>query len=237
MPMPKIVVHHLEHSRSQRILWLLEALEVPYEVEIHARDPKTMRAPDSLRKIHPLGRAPLVVVNGEVLAESGAIIEAIIERFGAGRLRPTSEAGLTAYRYWLHYAEGSLMPPLLVALIVDQLRAAPVPFFMKPIMRAVAKKLSDAYSGPEVRNHVAFIEGALVGKNWLAGDAMSGADIQMSYPLEALLSRGDLEAQGIPCANIRAYVTKLQADPAYQRALQRVGGTFGTPSGPRKAQK
>lgn len=226
--MTDIVVHHLEHSRSQRILWLLEELGLPYRIEVHKRDPKTMRATDTLRAVHPLGRAPVVAVDGRVIAESGCIVETLIERFGEGRLRPSDPDALIDYRYWLHYAEGSLMGPLLVTLIVDQIRKAPVPFFIKPITKAIAGQIMKSYAGPEVENHVRFLEGALAGKEWLVGGALSGADIQLSYPLEALVARGGeaVSAQRFP--NINAYVARIQSQPGYLRAKEKVG-TFGVP--------
>lgn len=224
--MPEIVVHHLEHSRSQRILWLLEELGLPYRIEIHKRDPKTMRATDTLRAVHPLGRAPVITVDGRTFAESGAIIETLIERFGEGRLRPVSDEERWEYRYWLHYAEGSLMGPLLVTLIVDQIKNAPVPFFIKPITKAIAGKVTANYAGPEVQNHVSFINGYLDGKTWLVGEALSGADIQMSYPLEALVGRAGGGLAKFP--NIAAYVARVQAQPGYLRARDKVG-SFGVP--------
>jgi len=224
--MPEIVVHHLEHSRSQRILWLLEELGLPYRIEIHKRDPKTMRATDTLRAVHPLGRAPVITVDGRVFAESGAIIETLIERFGEGRLRPTSDEDRWEYRYWMHYAEGSLMTPLFVTLIVDQIRKAPVPFFVKPITKAIAKNVNASYAAPEVLNHVTFINNYLKGKTWLVGEALSGADIQMSYPLEALMARAGSKLGDV--SNILAYVARIQASPGYLRARDKVG-TFGVP--------
>lgn len=218
--MAELTVHHLESSRSQRVLWLLEELEVPYELRKYARDRETLRAPPELRTIHPLGKSPVVTLDdGTVLAESGAIIETLVDRYGQGRLRP--EPGTEAYgRYlfWMHYAEGSLMPPLLVRLIVDRLRSGPIPFFVRPIAKGIAGKIDEAFTNPELRRHGAFIEGQLEGRAWLVGDEPTAADVQMSFPLEALLARG-----GSKPPRIAALVERIRARPAYQRALERGG--------------
>src|SRR4249920_636693 len=134
-----ITVHHLNNSRSQRVLWLLEELCVPYEVKRYQRDPVTMLAPPSLRAVHPLGKSPVITDGALTLAESGGIIEYVVERYGGGRLAPppgTPER--LRYSYWLHFAEGSAMPPLLLKLVFDRIERAPMPFFAKPIARAIA---------------------------------------------------------------------------------------------------
>jgi len=231
--MPEIVVHHLERSRSQRILWLLEELELPYEIKVYARDPRTMRAPASLREIHPLGKAPVVSVDGVVLAESGAIIEHLTESLGGGRLRPEDPADLQVYRFWLHYAEGSFMPPQLVRLIFDKIKGPPVPFFLRPLTRAIAAKVEATYTAPEIDRHLAFVDYALSERPWLVGDALTAADIQMSYPLEASMARRpgakeDREAAA-PWPHIASFLERARARPAYQRAEER-GGAFGIPS-------
>ncbi len=224
--MPKIVVHHLEASRSHRLTWLLEELELPYEVKHYARDPKSMRAPPELREVHPLGKSPVITVDELVLAESGAIIEEVLERFGEGRLRPapgTPEA--VAYRYWLHYAEGSLMSPLLVALIIGQVRNAPVPFFIKPVVKQIAAKVDASYTNDELRRQFGYIEQHLGTHTWFAGEQFTGADIQMSYPLEVGLGRARLE-EGTP--NIEAWLARTRARPAWQRGAE----TGGPPVSP-----
>lgn len=219
--MAELTVHHLENSRSQRILWLLEELELPYELKRYERNKKTMRAPPELREIHPLGKSPLITLeDGTVLAESGAIIETLVERHG-GRLRP--EVGSEAharYLFWLHYAEGSLMPPLLVRIIVDRLRKAPLPFFVRPVAKGIAGKIDETFTDPEIARHVALIEGELKDRTWLVSDELTAADIQMSFPLEALLVR---EGAGSSLPRIHALVERMQARPAYQRALERGG--------------
>jgi glutathione S-transferase len=219
-----ITVHHLNNSRSQRVLWLLEELELPYEIVYYQRDPKTMLAPPSLRAVHPLGKSPVVTTEGLVLAESGAILESLIERHGKGRMAPaagTPEA--LRYRYWMHYAEGSAMPPLLLKLIFDQIEKAKMPFFARPIAKGIASKAKAAFIMPNITNHLNFLEGELGKSEWFAGADFTGADIQMSFPVEAALARGGLDAKR---PKLMAYLERIHARPAYQRALER-GGPYG----------
>jgi glutathione S-transferase len=220
-----ITVHHLNNSRSQRVLWLLEELGLPYEIIHYQRDPKTMLAPPSLRAVHPLGKSPVVVTeDGFALAESGAILETLVERHGQGRLAPvagTPEA--LRYRYWMHYAEGSAMPPLLLKLMFDQIEKAKMPFFAKPIARGIAAKAKSAFILPSIRNHLDFMEAELRKSEWFAGADFSGADIQMSFPVEAAVARGGLDASR---PKLMAYLERIHARPAYQRALER-GGPYG----------
>jgi glutathione S-transferase len=219
-----ITVHHLDNSRSQRVLWLLEELELPYEIVHYQRDPKTMLAPPALRTVHPLGKSPVVVTeDGLALAESGAVIETLNERYGNGRLAPaagTPEA--LRYRYWLHYAEGSAMPPLLLKLMFDRIEKSKMPFFAKPIAKAIAGKAKAAFIMPNIKSHLDFMEGELGKSEWFAGDAFSGADIQMSFPVEAALARGGLDASR---PRLMAYLERIHTRPAYMRALER-GGPF-----------
>jgi glutathione S-transferase len=220
-----ITVHHLNNSRSQRVLWLLEELELPYEIVHYQRDPKTMLAPPTLRAVHPLGKSPVVTTDeGLTLAESGAVVETLIERYGNGRLAPaagTPEA--LRYRYWLHYAEGSAMPPLLLKLMFDQIEKAKMPFFAKPIAKAIAGKAKAAFIMPNIKSHLDFMEGELGKSKWFAGNAFSGADIQMSFPVEAAVARGGLDASR---PKLMAYLERIHARPAYMRALER-GGPYG----------
>ncbi len=220
-----ITVHHLNNSRSQRVLWLLEELELPYEIVHYQRDPKTMLAPASLRAVHPLGKSPVVTIDdGLALAESGAIVETLIERFGNGRLAPaagTPEA--VRYRYWLHYAEGSAMPPLLMKLVFDRIERTKMPFFAKPIAKAIASKAKAGFITPSIATHLDFMEGELGGSKWFGGNAFSGADIQMSFPVEAAAARGGLDASR---PKLMAYLERIHARPAYMRALER-GGPYG----------
>jgi len=219
-----IVVHHLNNSRSQRVLWLLEELGLPYEIKRYERDRKTMLAPPELKKVHPLGKSPVVTDGDLVLAESGAIIETLVEQHGKGLLAPA--AGTPEhlrYRYWMHYAEGSLMPPLLLRLVFSKVESAPMPFFVKPVARAIAQKANAAFIGPQIRTHLDFVEAELGRSAWFAGKEFSAADIQMSFPLEAASARGGLTKKTYP--RLAAFVEKIHARPAYQRALEK-GGEF-----------
>jgi len=216
-----IVVHHLENSRSQRVLWLLEELGVPYEVKRYARDPQTMLAPAALRAVHPLGKSPVVTDDGQTVAESGAIVEYLVGRYGGGRLAPpegTPER--QRYTYWMHYAEGSLMPPLLLKLVFDRVEGAPMPFFVKPIARSIAGRAKGSFIGPQIDLHLDFVEGELAKSTWFAGNELTAADIQMSFPLEAAAARGGLDARR---PRTMAFLERVHTRPAYRRALERGG--------------
>ncbi|MEO8779339.1 MAG: glutathione S-transferase [Rhodanobacter sp.] len=216
-----ITVHHLNNSRSQRILWLLEELGVPYEIKRYQRDPQTMLAPPELRRVHPLGKSP-VITDGELtLAESGAIIEYLAERYGGGRLLPPAGSPeRLRCTYWLHYAEGSAMPPLLLKLVLNRVRATPGPFFVKPIARSIADKVDHTFTDPQLKLHRDYLESELGQREWFVGDALSVADIQLSFPLEAFGARGGL-GNGHP--HLVAFLKRIHARPAYQRALERGG--------------
>jgi glutathione S-transferase len=216
-----IVVHHLNNSRSQRILWLLEELGLAYEIKKYARDPKTMLAPPELRAVHPLGKSPVIQDGDTIVAESGAIIEYLVGRYGNGNLAPqpgTPER--LRYTYFLHYAEGSAMPPLLLKLVFDRVENSPAPFFVRPIARAIANKVKDSFVLPQIRQHLAFLEGELANRDWFAGDDFSAADIQISFPLEAAAARGGLDAK---YPKLSAFLERIHARPAYRRALERGG--------------
>ncbi|MHC9417309.1 glutathione S-transferase family protein [Sphingomonas citri] len=209
-----IVVHHLENSRSQRVLWLLEELGLAYEVERYARDPKTMLAPPELRRVHPLGKSPVIEdrdgaaagERGRVVAETGAIVEYLVDR-ADGRLgAPTRRDDALRYRFWLHYAEGSMMPPLLLKLVLSRL-----PLIGK---RAVARVQ------PMIDRHLDFVEAELAQRPWFAGEAFTAADIMMSFPLEAARHRAGLD-ESRPATV--AWLATIHARPAYQRALERGG--------------
>lgn len=219
-----LTVHHLNNSRSQRILWLLEELALPYEIVRYQRDAKTMLAPPELRRVHPLGKSPVVTTDdGLTLAESGAIIETVVERYGQGQLAPaagTPEA--LRYRYWLHYAEGSAMPPLLLKLVFDKIENAPMPFFVKPIAKAISGKAKSGFITPQITTHLDFMEAELGKSQWFAGNDFTGADIQMSFPVEAAQARGGLNSSR---PKLMAYLERIHARPTYQRALER-GGPF-----------
>lgn len=218
-----IVVHHLNNSRSQRVLWLLEELQLPYEIRRYQRDPQTLRAPPELRAVHPLGKSPVVVDGEFVLAESGAIVEVLADRYHPGRLAPppgTPER--VPYVYWLHYAEGSLMPLLLLKLVFDRIGTAPMPFIARPVARAIAEKGRQAAVHPELRMHLDYLEGELARRDWFAGPQFSAADIQLGFPLEAARARGGLDASR---PRLMDWLARIHARPAYQRALER-GGPF-----------
>jgi glutathione S-transferase len=222
--MAHVTVHHLERSRSHRVLWLLEELEAPYEIETYPRDPATMRAPAALKKVHPLGKSPVVEIDGAIYAESGAILEELVERFGEGRLRPEPGGDdHRRYRFFLHYAEGSLMPPLLVRLITDRVKNAKLPFFVKPIAKGIVAKIDGAYTGPEIDNHLRFLESELETREFFAGSELTAADVQMSYPLEAARQRGGL---GEATPNLTGWLARIRERPAYQRAVERGGPAY-----------
>jgi glutathione S-transferase len=214
-----IVVHHLDNSRSLRVLWLLEELGCSYELVAYKRDQQTMLAPRALRDIHPLGKAPVVVDGDRVVAESGAIIEYLVETYGRGELAPaagTSER--LRYRYWLHYAEGSAMPLLLLKLIFLRLPGN-VPAVVRPIARSIAKHTQASLIDPQLEQHIAFWNAELSAREWFAGDQFTAADIQMSFPLEAAVARMRLAAD----SPVQRFLDRIHERPAYRRALQRGG--------------
>jgi glutathione S-transferase len=224
---PMITVHHLETSRSQRVLWLLEELGVPYELKIYKRNPVTRLAPPELKQIHPLGKSPVITDGDLVVAESGAILEYLVERYGAQA--PGEAAHLTTQpgtpehmqlRFWMHFAEGSLMNWLVMKLVFMTIPTQPMPFFVKPIARELCKKVQKQLIDPNVNTSMAFIEDHLGKHAWFAGDRLTLADFQMSFAVCALMSRAD-DAQR--CPNLSAYVKRMEARPAYQRALAKGG--------------
>lgn len=223
-----VIVHHLENSRSQRVLWALEELGVPYEVRKYERDPVTNLAPASLKEVHPLGKSPVITdqnADGQVItiAESGAIIEYLGQTYGTENFIPAlgSEAS-RHYSYWMHFSEGSLMQQLLLKTIFDKVTASPMPFFAKPIAKSIAKKVMKSYVGPNIRGMLDFIDSHLNEHEWFAGDEMTGADIQMSFPLEACVMSG---TAGKNYPHINAYVKRIHAREAYQKGLA-VGGPY-----------
>lgn len=216
-----IIVHHLNNSRSQRVLWLLEELGLEYDIVRYQRDPKTMLAPPELRAIHPLGKSPVLSDDGVVVAESGAIIEYLLECYGNGRLiPPAGTPERLRWRYFLHYAEGSAMTPLLLKLVFDRVESSPAPFFVRPIARAIAHKVKSTFITPQINNHLDYLEAELGKSEWFAGAAFSAADIQMSFPLEAAAARAGL---GASRPRLFAFLQKIHARPAFQRALERGG--------------
>jgi glutathione S-transferase len=219
-----IVVHHLNNSRSQRVLWLLEELGLPYEVKQYQRNPQTMLAPPELRAVHPLGKSPVIGDGDVVVAESGAIIEYLVGRYDSERRLAPAEGtpDRLRYTYFLHYAEGSVMPPLLLKLVFDRVETSPMPFFVKPIARGIARKVKSSFVQPQIKQHLTFLEAELAQRAWFAGDAFSAVDIQLSFPLEAAAARGGLD---VSYPKLTDFLARIHARPAYQRALER-GGPF-----------
>jgi len=227
-----IEVHHLENSRSQRVVWLLEELGSEFKVVTYRRDPATMLAPDALRELHPLGKSPVIrdrARGDRVVAESGAILEYLIEHHDPER-RLAPEVGSDAferYRFWLHHAEGSAMPPLVMRLVFSRLGQPPVPALARPLGRLFARGVEQQYLGPEIRRLAEFWEAELEGGGpWFAGERFSAADIQMSFPLLALASRGGLEAY----PRLQAFLAACREREAYRRTVARIG-EFGLDAG------
>jgi glutathione S-transferase len=215
-----IVLHHLNNSRSQRVLWLLEELGLPYRIEHHQRDPQTMLAPPSLQKVHPLGKSPVIVEGELVLAESGAILEYLVERHGQGRLKPASGSPeWLRYTYWMHFAEGSAMPPLLMKLVFDTIERK-APLLVRPIAAAIAGKAKAMIVTPNIKRHLQYMEAELATRPWFASPEFSVADIQMSFPLEASAARGGLDTS---YPKLTDFLARIHARPAYQRALAKGG--------------
>lgn len=215
-----ITVHHLENSRSQRILWLMEELGVDYDIKHYKRDPETMLAPDSLRRVHPLGKSPVIVDGDLTVAESGAIIEYLVDQYDVdGAFRPKSKRGLVQYRYWLHFAEGSLMPMLLMKLVFDRLNQPPMPLPVRPLAGLIAGGVKAKFVNPRVTQLLDFVETELGKSRWFAGSKFSAADVQMSFPLEAAAERAEGEAR----PNIEAFLKRIHAREAFRRALERGG--------------
>lgn len=219
-----IIVHHLNQSRSQRILWMLEELSLPWEQVSYQREP-TMQAPAALKKIHPLGKSPVIEDNGHVIAESGAILEYLQETYDTqNRLKPDDGEGKLQYRYWLHYAEGSLMPLLVMKLIFGSLGKAPVPWLFRPLGKALGQGVQKSYLNGQIATHADFLEQHLSQNTWFAGAQFSVADIQMSYPVAALLSRSG--EGSLP--HLAAWWDSARQRPAWQKA-ERISGPFTLP--------
>jgi glutathione S-transferase len=216
-----ITLHHLNNSRSQRIIWLLEELGLEYDIRRYERDAKTMLAPPSLRKVHPLGKSPVITDDGNTLAESGAIIEYLVERYGAGRLiPPAGTPEQMRYTYWLHFAEGSAMPPLVLKLIFDKIETTPMPFIAKPIAKGISAKVRSSFIDPQITQILDYMEKELAKKDWFAGTEFTAADIQMSFPLEAAAAHGGLNKSR---PKLTGFLKRIRARAAYQRALERGG--------------
>ncbi len=216
-----LTVHHLEHSRSQRILWLLEELGVDYEIKAYKRDPETSLAPPDMRDVHPLGKAPMISDGDITVAESGAIIEYLMDTYDDGTLRPSvGTPERRTWTYWLHYAAGSFMPLMILSLIIGRIETAKMPFFVKPIAKGIAGKVRQGYLDQNVNRHLDFMESTLEKSSWFAGENLSAADIQMSFALEAAEVRTNLKAE---YPKLAEFLERIRARPAYQRALEKGG--------------
>jgi glutathione S-transferase len=216
-----ITVHHLENSRSQRILWLLEELGADYKIEFYERDRKTSLAPPELLAIHPLGKSPVITDGDITVAESGAIIEYLVNNYDDGQLLPAEGTPQRlAYTYWLHYAEGTFMPLMILSLVMARIESAPMPFFVKPVARGIVAKVRGGYLDPNVKPKRGYMESTLSQSVWFCGDQLTAADIQMSFVLEAAAVRTNLSAD---YPNLEAFLTRTQARPAYQAALDKGG--------------
>jgi len=225
-----ITVHHLNNSRSQRVLWLLEELNLDYRIVNYQRDAKTMLAPAELKAVHSLGKSPVITDGDITVAESGAIMEYLLDTYGDDRLRPPrgSKAG-RQFTYWLHYAEGSIMPLMVMTLIFNRIETAPMPFFIRPVAKGIVAKVKEGYLNPNISSHLDYMEAELANSGWFAGDQFSAADIQMSFPVEAAQARGALQGRD----NLVKFLERIHARPAYQHALAK-GGPFTLGSGKEK---
>jgi glutathione S-transferase len=216
-----ITVHHLNNSRSQRVLWLLEELGIDYDIKRYQRDPKTLLAPASLRAVHPLGKAPIITDGDFTLAESGAIIDYLLDRYGGGRLvTAPNTPERVRYTYWMHYAEGSAMLPLVLKVIFTQMPKAPMPALIRPLVRGVAKRALRSFVDPQIANHMSYMESELSKTLWFAGEAFTAADIQMSFPVEAAAVRGGVDPSR---PKLTAFLDRIHGRPAYQHALEKGG--------------
>ena len=220
-----ITLHHLEKSRSQATLWLLEELGCEYRIVNYARNPKTQLAPPELLAVHPLGKSPVITDAGYTIAESGAIVEYLVGSYDKGRLcPPTGTPARLRYTYWLHYAEGSAMPPLVMNLVFSMMETAPMPFFMRPVVKAITRPVNATFLGPTLTRHIGFWESTLSEQPWFAGDDFTAADIQMSTPVQMAALRG-----AVPLGPaVLGFLDRIQARPAYQRA-QKAGGSLQMP--------
>ena len=216
-----ITVHHLNNSRSQRVLWLLEELGVEYDIRRYQRDAKTMLAPPELRQVHPLGKSPVITDGDLTIAESGAIVEYLVERFGNGRLIPSAGSReKIRYTYWLHFAEGSAQPFLLLKLIFGRIAHAPMPFFAKPVAKAISRNVIESFVQPNIDRQLDYMESELAARPWFAGSEFTAADVQMSFPLEAAAARGGLDVRW---PNLMGFLNRIHQRPAYKRAIERGG--------------
>lgn len=216
-----LTIHHLENSRSQRILWLLEELGTEYEIRHYKRNPTTGLAPPDLLAIHPLGKSPVVTDGDITVAESGAIVEYLVGKYDNGRLLPaTGTAERLAYTYWLHYAEGSFMPLMIISLILGRIENAKMPFFIKPVAKGIVEKVRGNYLNSNVKRNLDFMESTLTDATWFCGEQMNAADIQMSFAVEAAEVRTNL-TRDYP--KLAAFLARIRQLPAYKAALDKGG--------------
>jgi glutathione S-transferase len=215
-----LTVHHLNNSRSQRVLWMLEELAVPYRIEFYQRDPASMLAPPSLKAVHPLGKSPVITDDDVTVAESAVIIQYLVDTYGEGRFVPSAGTkAMRDYQYFMHYAEGSAMPPLLLKLVFSRL-AKPMPALIRPVGKMIAKTVQERFIDPQLTTHMTFLESHLAQNAWFAGDEFTAADVQMSFPMEAFAARGPDQ---ISVPHIKAFMERIHARPAYQAAIKKGG--------------
>ncbi len=214
-----ITLHHLENSRSQRVLWLLEELGVDYDIKIYKRDKKTSLAPAALKKVHPTGKSPVIEHGGNVIAETGAILEYLVEHHGGALAPDRASPDYLRYKYWIHAAEGSYAGPMVLMLMLNRMESAPMPFFAKPIARRLTKGVRDGYLDHTLKALFDNLHDELGRSDWLAGNEITAADIAMSFPMEGFAARGDIKRY----PRIRAFLDKIHARPAYLRAVERGG--------------
>jgi glutathione S-transferase len=215
-----LTLHHLNQSRSHRIIWLLEELGIDYQIKQYQRDKKTMLAPPELKAVHPLGKSPVITDGEDTVAESAVIIDYLLDKYDEVGLRPEKNSKAAAdYRYWMHYAEGSMMPPLLLSLIFGKLSESPTPLPARPVGAVISKAIHMAFLDSELEKHIKYVDSQLENKGWFAGEQLSGADIQMSFPLEAFESRRGLDG----VANVESFLKRIRERPAYQKALSKGG--------------
>ena len=223
-----VTVHHLENSRSQRILWLLEELGVTYQIERYGRDKQTSFAPPELTEIHPLGKSPVITDGDITVAESGAIIDYLVHKYDVGRLiPPESSPERLAYNYWLHYAEGTFAPLMLVSLIMGRIESSPMPFFARPVANSIVGKVRGSFLDANIKRNLDFMEATLAESAWFCGEEFTAADVQMSYAIDAAEARTNLYDD---YPSLAAYLDKIRARPAYRAALEK-GGHYELPVG------
>lgn len=217
-----LTVHHLENSRSLRIVWLLEELDLDYKIQHYKRDPETSLAPEELKNIHPLGKAPILTDSAGAHAESAYIIDYILRRYNAQRLLvpPKDSEMFDRYQFFMHYSEGSVMPILVMALVFNKIKNAKVPFFIKPIVSGIVHKVRQSYISPNMKLHLNYIEDCLSKNEWFAGSDFTAADIQMSFVLQAAAARDEVLKK---YPNIRNFLDRIQQRPAYKKAIEKAG--------------